>query len=267
MYGYIYKITNNVNNKIYIGQTKNTIEQRFKGHIKQAKANKKSDHSILHEAIRKYGELNFYVEEIDFANTKNELDEKEKYWIKNLNAQNSKIGYNIMPGGEGVDFYSLSIETQNKKKQFHSKDTSNRRWYTNGVDNKYINKYETPPDGYYPGRTFNTTNIGKYVRTEEHKKSLRGRISPTKGKHLSEEQKQHLRKINLGKKYSDEINKKKGKSRKGPENPAYGSHYKWLTNGENDIRIYEKDYNKLNDYYNQGYYQGRSNKLLFKGSN
>lgn len=267
MYGSIYKITNLINGKIYIGQTKNKIEERFNGHIKQAKANKKSDHSILHEAIRKYGEEKFKTELLDIADSKEELDIKEKYWIKELNSQNKNIGYNITQGGDGFDYNSLPEEVKLKKRKWHSIDTSNRRWYTNGLDNKYINKNELPPNGYYPGRTFDTSNIGKYIRTEEHKKSLKGRPSPLKGKHLSEEQKQHLREVNLGKKYSDEVNKKKGRSRKGSENPAYGCHYKWLTNGENDIRVYEKDYNKLDSYYTQGYYQGRSNKLLFKGSN
>lgn len=267
MYGYIYKITNLINNKIYIGQTKHTIEQRFKSHVKQAKANIKSDHSILHEAIRKYGEENFKTEFLDEACSKEELDIKEKYWIKELKSQNKNIGYNITQGGDGFDFNSLPEDVKLKKKKHHSINTSNRRWYTNGIDNKYINKEELPPEGYYPGRTFDTTNVGKYIRTDEHKKSLKGRISPTKGKHLSEAQKQHLREVNLGKKYSDEVNKKKGRSRKGSENPVYGSHYKWLTNGKVDIRVYEKNYDKLNDYYNQGYYCGRSNKLLFKGSN
>ena len=59
MYGYVYKITNSINGKIYIGQTKHSIEERFKGHLKQSKVDKEQDHSILHEAIRKYGEKNF----------------------------------------------------------------------------------------------------------------------------------------------------------------------------------------------------------------
>ena len=55
--GYIYKITNLVNGKSYVGQTIRTIEERWKQHIKDSKGNK--DDFYLHRAIRKYGKENF----------------------------------------------------------------------------------------------------------------------------------------------------------------------------------------------------------------
>ena len=74
----IYKITNLVNNKIYIGKTKNDYLSRYKGHIKLAKSNKESSQPIT-LAIRKYGEDNFKVECIDTASSIEELNDKEKY--------------------------------------------------------------------------------------------------------------------------------------------------------------------------------------------
>ena len=51
--GYIYKIINDINDKIYIGQTKRDLETRFYQHL--SKTRHKEDHSILHKAIEKYG--------------------------------------------------------------------------------------------------------------------------------------------------------------------------------------------------------------------
>ncbi len=87
---FIYKITNKVNNKVYIGQTINTIEQRFQRHINDAINNILDTH--LARAIRKYGKENFYTELIDTANTQDELNLKEQYWIRFYNSVNE--GYN-----------------------------------------------------------------------------------------------------------------------------------------------------------------------------
>lgn len=96
---YIYKITNIVNNKIYIGQTVNKIEYRLQEHFHAAETYK--DKSILHSAIRKYGKDAFIIEVIEECKNK-ELSDKEKYWIKFYNATDRNIGYNITIGGEGT---------------------------------------------------------------------------------------------------------------------------------------------------------------------
>lgn len=75
--GYIYKITNNINSKVYIGQTIGTIEKRFNEHKRAAI---KGCQYALHRAIRKYGIDNFSVEEIEQCPTE-ELDNREQYWI------------------------------------------------------------------------------------------------------------------------------------------------------------------------------------------
>ena len=58
--GYIYKITNKINNKIYIGQTNRTIEIRWKEHCRHLNSN-----MPICRAIKKYGESNFLVEELE----------------------------------------------------------------------------------------------------------------------------------------------------------------------------------------------------------
>ena len=99
--GYIYKITNIINNKIYIGQTSNSIEQRFKSHIREAKQGEEGCR-YLNNAIRKYGADNFIVEELEEC-IDALLSEKEKHWIEKLSSHYSTgKGYNISYGGEGT---------------------------------------------------------------------------------------------------------------------------------------------------------------------
>ena len=87
---WIYKITNIQNNKIYIGQTIRPIEQRFHRHINDALNNILNTHFA--RAIRKYGKDNFVVEIIDTAQTQDELNQKERYWIQYYNSVQE--GYN-----------------------------------------------------------------------------------------------------------------------------------------------------------------------------
>lgn len=87
---WIYKITNIQNNKVYIGQTIRPIKDRFNRHINDALHNVIDTHFA--RAIRKYGKENFTIEEIDNANTQEELNQKEQYWIRYFNSVQQ--GYN-----------------------------------------------------------------------------------------------------------------------------------------------------------------------------
>ena len=87
---WIYKITNIQNNKVYIGQTIRPIEQRFKRHLNDALNNILDTHFA--KAIRKYGKDSFIIEEIDSAQTQDELNQKEQYWIRYYNSVED--GYN-----------------------------------------------------------------------------------------------------------------------------------------------------------------------------
>lgn len=91
-YGIIYKITNKINNKVYIGQTINTLKQRFKGHIY------KKGCVYLHNAIVKYGVNNFSIEELEKVERKY-LNEREIYWISFYKSNKKEYGYNILSGG------------------------------------------------------------------------------------------------------------------------------------------------------------------------
>lgn len=90
MYGYIYKTTNLVNNKIYIGQHKASGFEPAK-YIGSG--------VILDNAIKKYGLENFKNELICICYSKEELDSKEIYYINLYNSTDRLIGYNIQTGG------------------------------------------------------------------------------------------------------------------------------------------------------------------------
>jgi group I intron endonuclease len=98
----IYKATNKINGKVYIGQTINSLETRKKQHIDRALSNYDNKKSRFGCAIRKYTPENFSWEIIDtcdlFLNHE-VLDCKECYWIDFYSSCNSSKGYNMHPGG------------------------------------------------------------------------------------------------------------------------------------------------------------------------
>jgi group I intron endonuclease len=89
----VYKITCKTNNKIYIGQTNKTLEERLRKHFNFAftEVERSKNHKFA-RAIRKYGKEAFYIEEIERVNSQEELDEREFYWINYYNAVEE--GYN-----------------------------------------------------------------------------------------------------------------------------------------------------------------------------
>lgn len=92
---YIYKITNLVNGKSYIGQTIKKVEVRWQGHISQLEAGTGSPK--LQYAFDKYGKDNFAFQTIEECQVE-ELDEREKYWINEYDAYEN--GYNSTLGGQ-----------------------------------------------------------------------------------------------------------------------------------------------------------------------
>ena len=105
--GYIYKITNLINNKCYIGQTTKSIEERWNRHKRDAFNKEKYNYEYpLYRAFRKYGIENFSFEIIEECET-SELNEKEIYWINYYNSAKSK-GYNQSLGGKGNKTLNLN---------------------------------------------------------------------------------------------------------------------------------------------------------------
>jgi group I intron endonuclease len=92
----IYKVTNNINNKIYIGKTSHPLESRKSQHIRNSKKPK----FHFHNALNKYGVDNFSWEILYECNCEHELNIKEIEFIQEYNS--FSIGYNMTRGGEGI---------------------------------------------------------------------------------------------------------------------------------------------------------------------
>lgn len=97
----IYKTTNKANGKFYIGQDRYNNSSYLGSGL------------LLERAIKKYGKENFGKEILENCQSLDELNEKEKVWIKKLNSANSNIGYNITLGGSGGD--TISNNPRNKE--------------------------------------------------------------------------------------------------------------------------------------------------------
>ena len=96
---HIYKITNLINQKVYIGETIRTVEMRWKQHLQRAKDKSRQEH--LYRAMRKYGVENFVVEEIEEC--KDDIRfERETYHIIQHNSL-EPLGYNYLICQKGSD--------------------------------------------------------------------------------------------------------------------------------------------------------------------
>lgn len=95
--GYIYCITNQINDKKYVGLTTTSLVERMSNH----KANSKRHPNLpLYRAFNKYGIENFSIEVLEEVDN-SMLSEREIYWIAKLDTFNSQNGYNATLGGEG----------------------------------------------------------------------------------------------------------------------------------------------------------------------
>ena len=125
--GFIYIIKNRINDKVYIGQTTQTVEVRFQQHLKCLKSNAVQ---IISKAIKKYGKSNFYVEILEECSIE-ELNIKEEYYIELYNSFNE--GYNLCKGGNQsrkpklqfddekiVESYNKGNSTRKIAKQFNT---------------------------------------------------------------------------------------------------------------------------------------------------
>src|SRR3990167_6897535 len=112
----IYCITNLVNGKRYVGQTKNLV-RRKKQHFTEAP--KRCDHPMA-RAVRKYGRENFEIKIIEECDD-SIVDERERFWIALYRTIEHYLGYNCEDGGNACK--SLSEETKHKISE------SRKRWW------------------------------------------------------------------------------------------------------------------------------------------
>lgn len=120
----IYKITNKVNGKIYIGQTKQSLKLRLNGHKSSTNT---GSNLRLHQAMRKHGFDNFEIKLLSKFQTKEEVDREEIRLIKELKTQDNKIGYNISDGGDHIFDCSGIPKTEEHKEKLQKAHRKNAK--------------------------------------------------------------------------------------------------------------------------------------------
>lgn len=174
----IYKITNNINNKIYIGQTIQDINLRWNSH-KSLLRKRTHSNEHLQSAWIKYGEDNFIFEIIETVNIEL-LNEREKYWIEFYDSTNKDKGYNLQSGGNLNRTHSLESRIKmSKRAKGRVKSEEHRRKLSEAGKNKKL--------------------------SEEHKKKISERM---KGKVRSIKHRINISKANKGHSPSQETRKK-----------------------------------------------------------
>ena len=182
----IYKATNLINNKCYIGQTKHTLDKRIIEHTKYDL----NDNYYFHNALKKYRIENFKWTILEICFNQEELNEKEKWYIKHFNSF-GKNGYNLNEGGKGNSGYIASEETKKKmsesgKGRIFSEETKRKI----SESHKGIKHTEESKIKISESRKGHTTS-------EETKKKMsishQGKNHPLWGKHHSDKTKDKMR--------------------------------------------------------------------------
>ena len=180
----IYKTTNLVNGKIYIGQdSKNNHNYLGSG-------------KLLKLAIEKYGEKNFKKEILEQCETIKELDEREKYWIGEFNSTDKKIGYNLTNGGQTGWMTGMKHSEETKKNY-----SLNRKGLLIGERNGMHGKKHSDTSKQKMGREQFGDKNGMYGKhhTEETKNKMSEKLSgdknPFYGKKHSEDSKKKMSEI------------------------------------------------------------------------
>jgi group I intron endonuclease len=107
----IYKITNIINKKVYIGQTVSTLRDRLSKHLRCKDL--KDSANVMHAEMRDNPQ-NFIIEQVEHCNSKDELNYNEMYWIAYYKSNNSEFGYNMTHGGAGTIGWKHSEEAKDK---------------------------------------------------------------------------------------------------------------------------------------------------------
>lgn len=260
-YGLIYKCTNRVNGKVYIGQTVNTLEYRRKKHLENARVMRYDFY--FYRALNKYGYKNFTWEVIDYAESRDELNMREVKYIKELRTTESKFGYNISSGGSnGNNFLGKS---EKEKEEIRKKISDKRKSYYKS--NKHWNS-----GLHWNEEVKNKISKGNLKREKDSFETRLKKSLSHKGRLLSQETKTKISLSNrgrtrttecrsrmsirmkgnnncIGRVLSDETKNKIRLSHKGKgigiNNGMYGKVYKWANNGIIERRFEINDFNNI----------------------
>jgi group I intron endonuclease len=231
----IYKTTNLINEKIYVGKHEISANDGYLGTGK-----------LIKYAIKKYGKKNFIRETLEYCTSSN-VNEREIYWINFLSATNSNIGYNLTSGGEGGHVWIGEHPSKGKT----------------GILAPWFGKHHTEESKQKISK--NHMGIG-HPLSEYNKKKLK---EINKGKIITDEQKRkQSEKMSgenhpmWGKKHPIEtINKMKNSAQKGYKSPS--NKFKFILSNQKDYWTYfsKNERNNINGKFREK----KTNIIIFKG--
>lgn len=205
-YGVIYLIRNNINNKIYIGQTIQDFDKRYSSGIE------KTHNKHLKRSIEKYGVDNFYIDkEFDIAYSQDELNRLEKMYIRMYNATDKRYGYNIREGG-------LNTKLAESTKQKLSEARLGR---FKGEENPMFGKHHTEES-----KKKMAVNKGKPM-SEEQKEKLRNN-SPRSRQVICLDDNKIFKSIKEASRYYNIDNSSIGKVCRGVLKHVHGLHFSYV---------------------------------------
>lgn len=149
--GYIYLISNDINDKLYIGKTVTTVAERYSKH-KYNMINYQ-DTCAIHHAMRKYGFEHFQVAELEKCDN-NILSEREKYWIAYYNTYEN--GYNCTPGGDGNPKYDYEFIYNEFKKGKTQKEIAQELGCEKHTITRALRSYDVPSKEMQKGKYGNS---------------------------------------------------------------------------------------------------------------
>jgi group I intron endonuclease len=172
IYGYIYKIENLINGKIYIGQTTLNPNRRKQLHYYHLNKNIHGNRHLQY-AFNKYGESHFKFIVINYATNQKMLDTLEINYINLYDCLNQNKGYNLKHGGKNA---KLSEET--RKKMSVSASGENNHFYGKKHSKESLQKMSDALKGRRKGKKFSAEHCKKISE------SKKGKNNPLYGKKL-----------------------------------------------------------------------------------
>lgn len=250
----LYKVTNLINGKVYIGKTVGTLDKRINKHYNYANRGSKT---YFHLALIKYGFENFKWVILGHYDSNEELCDAEQGMIKYYRQKLKVKLYNMTDGGEGLSGLILSEESrcklsEAKKKYYHDNPEARKKISENQIGripwnknkkgiHKHSEEVKKRMSESHKGIIFSEetkrkisekkTNYFKTHKVKLSEETKRKMSESRKGRIFSEETRKKISEANKGKKHSEESKLKMSRSRKGKPPWNKGKMFKYDKNG------------------------------------
>jgi len=202
---FVYKVTNQINGKIYIGWTSKSVGVRWSAHLDQVNAPSGKKY-FFQNAIKKYGSDSFELETLISSYDKSFSLQMETYYIQRYQSHNPSFGYNLTMGGEGnipilESRLKMSNATKGERHHAFGKRGAEMPWYGRKHKEESIQKMSETTrkmvmgkDNPFYGRKHSEESIEK-IKDSLRKLETSGENNPFYGKNHSEETKRKMKAV------------------------------------------------------------------------